>query len=212
MELINALVESYAVAGSSEEDPLLSEISETTRRTHAHSHMLSGHLQGKVLEMISWMVRPRRILEIGTFTGYSALCLASGLTDDGLLHTIEIREEDARTARSYFDRSPVGSRIISHVGNALSVLNQLQETWDLVFIDADKTGYIDYFNLVFPHVRKNGFILADNVFFHGEALSEEPRGRNARAIRAFNEFITRKKEIEKVILTLRDGLCIVRKR
>jgi predicted O-methyltransferase YrrM len=173
--------------------------------------MLSGHLQGKVLEMISWMIRPRRILEIGTFTGYSALCLAKGLAADGQLHTIELRDDDAATARRFFERSPFSSRIILHRGNALSIIPELDETWDLVFIDADKPAYIEYFNLVLPKVRQNGFILADNIFFHGEALEDEPKGKNAIGIRQFNEFIKGRKDIEKVILTLRDGLYIVRK-
>lgn len=211
MELINPLVQSYAERYSSGEEELLQEINEWTAAHHREYHMISGHLQGKVLEMLSWMVRPRRVLEIGTFTGYSALCLASGLAEDGVLHTIELRENDAATARGFFDRSRFSDRIILHTGNALSIIPGLEETWDLVFIDADKVGYIDYFNLVFPRVRQNGFILADNIFFHGEALQDHPKGKSAQAIQAFNEFITRKKDIEKVILTLRDGLYIVRK-
>ena len=116
--------------------------------------MLSGHLQGKVLEMISCMIRPRRILEIGTFTGYSALCLAKGLTDDGFLHTIELTKEDAEKAKSFFDRSSLAGKIILHTGNALEVIPTLKETWDLVFIDADKPAYIEYFNLVLPKVAE----------------------------------------------------------
>ena len=138
--------------------------------------MLSGHLQGKLLEMISCMIQPRRILEIGTFTGYSAFCLAKGLTDEGQLHTIELREEDAQTARSFFDRSAYAGQIISHTGNALDIIPKLDETWDLVFIDADKPAYIEYFNLVLPRLRKNGFILADNIFFHGQVLEENVKG------------------------------------
>jgi caffeoyl-CoA O-methyltransferase len=173
--------------------------------------MLSGRLQGKVLEMISSMIRPKRILEIGTFMGYSALCLAKGLTNDGWLHTIELNKEDAEKSKSYFDKSSLGRRIILHTGNALEVIPTLKETWDLVFIDADKPGYIEYFNLVLPQVRKNGFILADNIFFHGEVLEKPPKGKNAKSIQAFNEFIKGRTDIEKVILTLRDGLYLIRK-
>ncbi len=211
MELINPEVQSYAEHFSSKEDELLQEINEWTLKNHTGYNMLSGHLQGKVLEMISWMVRPRRILEIGTFTGYSALCLAKGLAVDGQLHTIELRNDDAKTARAFFDRSSFSSQIILHTGNALSIIPELDETWDLVFIDADKPGYIEYFNLVLSKVRQNGFILADNIFFHGEAIEQDPRGKNAIAIRQFSEFINGRKDIEKVILTLRDGLCIIRK-
>ena len=173
--------------------------------------MLSGHLQGKLLEMISWMIRPRRILEIGTFTGYSALCLAKGLAADGQLHTIELREDDAAIAKGFFNRSSFASQIILHTGNALNIVPELNETWDLVFIDADKAAYIEYFNLVLPKVRQNGFILADNIFFHGQVLEDEVKGKSAMAIKAFNEFIRGRNDIEKMILTLRDGLFLVRK-
>lgn len=178
---------------------------------HPEAVMLSGHLQGKVLEMVSYMIQPRRILEIGTFTGYSALCLAKGLTEDGQLHTIEMREADAQKARSFFDRSVYASHIISHTGNALDIIPKLEENWDLVFIDADKPSYIQYFNLVFPRLRKNGFILADNIFFHGQVLQEKISGKSAKGIRDFNEFIRERTDIEKVVLTVRDGLYLIRK-
>jgi caffeoyl-CoA O-methyltransferase len=211
VELVNPIVQSYAEQFSSVEDELLNEINAWTLNNHKEYQMLSGHLQGKVLEMISCMIRPRRVLEIGTFTGYSALCLAKGLTADGQLHTIELRDDDAATAKRFFERSSFSSRIILHTGNALSIIPELDEIWDLVFIDADKPAYIEYFNLVLPKVRQNGFILADNIFFHGEALEDEPKGKSAIGIRKFNEFIKGRKDIEKVILTLRDGLYIVRK-
>lgn len=211
MELINPIVQAYAEQFSSAEDELLQEINDWTVKNHPEQHMLSGHLQGKVLEAISWMMRPRRILEIGTFTGYSALCLAKGMTIDGQLHTIELREEDAIRAKAYFNRSSFSGSIILHTGNALSIIPTLDEIWDLVFIDADKPAYIEYFNLILPKVRQNGFILADNIFFHGEALEDNPKGKSAKGIRAFNEFIEGRKDIEKVILTLRDGLFLVRK-
>ncbi len=211
MDLINPLAELYAEQSTSPEDPLLQEIAEYTRTQHAESIMLSGKVQGKVLEMISCMIRPATVLEIGTFTGYSALCLAKGLQPGGRLHTIELREADATLARGYFDRSPLGTQIISHTGNALDILPGLAETWDLVFIDADKPAYIDYFNLVFPRLRKNGFILADNVLFHGQVLQEPVKGKSAKGILAFNEFIRQRTDIEKTILTVRDGLYLIRK-
>lgn len=211
MELINPGVQAYATAYSSPEEDLLREINEWTVTNHPEQQMLSGHLQGKVLEAISWMIRPKRVLEIGTFTGYSALCLAGGLAEDGMLHTIELREQDAARARAYFDRSSFANRIILHTGNALNIIPGIEETWDLVFIDADKPAYIEYFNLVLPRVRQNGFILADNIFFHGEALEDKPKGKSAQGIKAFNEFIKGRKDVEKVILTLRDGLYLVRK-
>lgn len=211
LELINPIVQQYAEAHTSAEDALLKEIADYTYIHHADPQMLSGQLQGKVLEMISCMIQPRRILEIGTFTGYSALCLAKGLTEDGRLHTIDIRDEDAKLARSYFNRSEHAAKIISHTGNAAEIIPQLNETWDLVFIDADKPAYIEYFNLVLPRLRKNGFILADNIFFHGQVLEEHVSGKSAKGIAAFNKFINERTDIEKVVLTIRDGLYLIRK-
>ncbi len=210
MELIHPQIQLYAEQHSSPEDVLLKEINEFTQ-THPEAQMLSGHLQGKVLETLSWMIRPRRILEIGTFTGYSALCLAKGLADDGELHTIELKEEEAIKAQGFFDRSLYASKIILHRGSALDIIPALDEIWDLVFIDADKPGYIDYFNLVFPKLRKNGFIFADNIFFHGQALEKEPKNKSAKGIKAFNEFIRQRNDIDKTVLTLRDGLFLIRK-
>jgi caffeoyl-CoA O-methyltransferase len=211
VELINPEVQKYAEAHSSEADLLLQQVDAFTAEQHLDYQMLSGHLQGKVLEMISCMIRPKRILEIGTFTGYSALCLAKGLTEDGQLHTIEGVEKVAEKAQEFFKQSIYSNKIILHTGNALTIIPTLKETWDLVFIDAHKPEYVDYFNLVFPGLRKNGFILADNIFFHGEALDEQATGKNAKGIRAFNEFIRQRKDIEKVILTIRDGLYLIRK-
>lgn len=210
MELINPLVQSYAEQYSSPEDDTLARITAYTQQHHREHHMLSGHLQGKLLEMISWMIRPRRILEIGTFTGYSAICLAKGLAEGGELHTIELREADASKAREFFNASFAG-RIISHTGNALELIPALHETWDLVFIDADKASYKEYFTLVMPKVRQNGFILADNIFFHGQVLEKEVKHKSAKAIREFNDFIRSREDIDKMVLTLRDGLYLIRK-
>ena len=212
MELINPSVQDYAEKFSSAEDALLKEINDFTVKNHPEHHMLSGHLQGKFLEMTGLMIKPRRILEIGTFTGYSALCLAKGLTEDGILHTIELRENDAATAKGFFDRSIYKEKIILHTGDAKEIVNTLDEIFDLVFIDADKPGYIEYFNLVFPKLKKNGFIFADNIFFHGQALEAEPKGKNAKAIKAFNQYISERTDIDKMILTLRDGLYLIRKK
>lgn len=173
--------------------------------------MLSGAVQGKFLEMISRILQPSRILEIGTFTGYSALCLAKGLANDGKLHTIDIREEDARKAREYFDRSTYGSKIVLHVGDALNIIDELEETWDLVFIDADKENYIPYFNRVFPKLNTRGLILADNVLFHGQVLEEEIKGKSARAIQEFNDYLLSRQDIDRLLLTIRDGVMMVMK-
>lgn len=211
MDLINPDVQRYAESLSSEPDELLRKIDTYTKEEDLDYQMLSGYLQGKVLEMISTMIRPRRILEIGAFTGYSGLSLAKGLTEDGVLHTIEAVETVALKTQEFFKQSIYKDQIILHIGNALNVIPAINETWDLVFIDAHKPEYIEYFNLVVPRLRKNGFILADNIFFHGEALDENAKGKNAKGIRAFNEFIKQRTDIEKVVLTLRDGLFLIRK-
>jgi caffeoyl-CoA O-methyltransferase len=211
MEMIHPQVQSYAESLTTAENALLKEVNDFTLNNHTEYQMLSGHLQGKLLEMISSMIRPRRILEIGTFTGYSALCLAKGLTEDGQLHTIELREEDAAIAKKFFSKSPFANKIVIHTGNARDIIPVLQEKWDLVFIDADKPGYIDYFNLVFPQLRQNGFILADNIFFHGQVLEDPVSGKNAKAMKAFNDFIAGRTDIEKVAITLRDGLYLIKK-
>ena len=211
MDLIHPQVQAYAENYSSPEDDLLKKVADFTNKNHSEPHMLSGHLQGKLLEAISFMIRPRRILEIGTFTGYSALALAKGLTEDGVLHTIELREEDANRAKDFFAQSQYREKIILHTGSALDVLPVLDEAWDLVFIDADKPAYTEYFNLVLPKLRKNGFILADNIFFHGQVLEDTVKGKSAKGIQAFNEMIKQRNDIDKMILTIRDGLFLIRK-
>ena len=211
MELINDLAQQYSEKYTSAEDDLLKEIAYFTYNHHVHSHMLSGHLQGKLLEMISCMIQPKRILEVGTFTGYSALCLVKGLTEDGELHTIELREDDGATAQSYFDRSFFKEKIILHIGDALEIIGELNETWDLVFIDADKENYTNYFNRIFAKVKQGGFILADNVLFHGQVLEKEVKGKNAKAIQQFNDHLLERTDVEKLMLPVRDGIYVIRK-
>ncbi len=212
MDFINPLALIYAEKYTSSPDFILDELAVQTYATHTQAHMLSGKVQGRLLEMISCMVQPRRILEIGTFTGYSAICLAKGLQKGGLLHTIEIRKEEAEIAKTYFKLSVWQEQIILHLGNALDIIPKLEELWDLVFIDADKVNYIEYYKSVIPNLRKGGFILADNVLFHGEVLEETIKGKNATAIHAFNEFIAKDNSVEKVLLTVRDGLMLIRKK
>ena len=173
--------------------------------------MLSGHVQGKILETISCLLQPRKILEIGTFTGYSALCLAKGLQEDGVLHTVELREEDAKTARDFFSKSLYNNKIVLHVANASELIPTLNEEWDIVFIDADKVGYIEYYELTLPSIKQNGLIIADNVLFHGEVLQETIKGKNAKAIHEFNIHVANDKRVEQVMLTVRDGLLLIRK-
>src|SRR5665213_147439 len=205
-EILNPKADDYATSFSEDTDQLLKEIEDFTLNHHSHSNMLTGPLQGKLLEMISKMVNPGRILEIGTFTGYSALCLVKGLKPDGFLHTIELRVEDADTAENYFAKSSQSEQIILHRGNALTIIPQLDEVFDLVFIDADKVNYINYYELTLPRLRKGGVILADNVLFHGEVLNEKVSGKNAIAIHAFNEHVAKDEQVQQVMITVRDGL------
>ena len=211
-ELINPLAEKYVAGFSIGGDTLLNEIIQYTEQHHPHAHMLSGQVQGAFLSMMSCLLQPQRILEVGTFTGYSALCLAKGLQPGGKLHTIEIREEDAATARVFFERSIYKEQLKLHVGNAKEIIPTLSEMWDIAFIDADKTGYIDYYGLILPRLRPNGLIIADNVLFHGQVLQAEISGKNAKAIHAFNELVKNDERVEQVILTVRDGLSFIRKK
>lgn len=212
MEIINPLAQRYSEKYTSKQGALLDEIEAYTMSHHPQAHMLSGPLQGRLLALMSHLVRPRRVLEIGTFMGYSALCLAEGLTDDGRLHTLELREEDADRAAGYFARSKDAEKIILHRGNALAIIPTLDEVWDIVFIDADKTGYSDYYRMVLPRVRTGGLIIADNVLFHGEVLEPSVEGKSAKAIQAFNELVDADEAVEKVMLTVRDGLFFIRKK
>ena len=211
MELIHHLAEQYSSAISTGEDYLLQAVSAYTTQHHPHAHMLSGHVQGSFLTILSRLLQPKRILEIGTFTGYSALCLAKGLQSEGILHTIEIRAEDAAIANGYFQQSPDKDKIILHIGNAREIIPVLEEAWDIVFIDADKTGYIEYYELILPALKQNGLIIADNVLFHGQVLEEHITGKNAKAIEAFNLHVKKDARVEQVLLTMRDGLLIIRK-
>jgi predicted O-methyltransferase YrrM len=212
LDWINEKANLYADAFSTAEEGLLAEISAFTASQHPEPHMLSGHVQGRLLQTLSRMARPSRILEIGTMTGYSALCLAEGLGEGGILHTLEKREQDAAIARAYFDRSSFKDKIIVHVGEALPIIETLKEVWDLVFLDADKVNYVHYYEAVLPRMRAGGIMIADNVLFHGQVLDEEIRGKNAKAIHAFNAHVQQDPRTENVLMTVRDGLMLILKK
>lgn len=211
-ELINPFIEQYAACFTSPEDSVLKKVNRDTMEHHPQAHMLSGHVQGRILSFISNILQPKYVLEIGTFTGYSALCLAEGLQEDGELHTIEIREDDADTASKNFIAAEKEKRITLHRGNANDIIPQLPYEWDLAFIDADKVGYIDYYEIIVPRLSKKGIILADNVLFHGQVLNEPITGKNAIAIDAFNKHVLNDTRVEQVILTVRDGLLMIKKK
>jgi caffeoyl-CoA O-methyltransferase len=212
MDLINPLAQDYAEKYSRQDDALLNEIEGHTRLHHPEAHMLSGALQGKFLEMISILLKPAYILEIGTFLGYSALCMAKGLKPGGELHTVEIDPETAVRAAENFKKSKTGNKIILHTGNALELLDIIDKPWDLIFIDADKTGYADYYQALIPKLKSGSLIIADNVLFHGQVLEKAVKGKNAKAIQDFNEMVKEDNRVEKIMLTIRDGVYMIRKK
>ena len=208
MEILNEDLQRYAEQHTSPESDLLKKIN---RDTHAHvlmPRMLSGHLQGRVLSMISYMIQPQRILEIGTYTGYSALCLAEGLSPGGKLITIDINEELEKKVNDHF--ALWQDKIEYKIGNALDIVPTLNEIFDLVFIDADKSNYCKYFDLVIAKIRPGGFILADNVLWSGKVLNKNP-DNDTKSIIAFNEKIQHDSRVENVLLPIRDGIMMIRK-
>lgn len=205
--------EEYASNHSSNESEILKQLSRETHLKILNARMLSGHLQGKLLELISFMIKPDRILEIGTYTGYSAIALTQGLSENGILHTIEINEELEFIARKFFNKSGLEDKIKLHIGNALKIIPTLNETFDIVFIDADKENYINYYNLIFDKVRKGGFIIADNVLWSGKVLTEaQENDIDTINLQKFNKLITEDKRVENILLPLRDGLMIIMKK
>jgi predicted O-methyltransferase YrrM len=202
----------YAEQHTTPEHKPLAALNRETNMKRSDSVMLSGHLQGSLLQMLSHMVKPRRILEIGTYTGYSAICLAQGLTPDGVLHTIDIDEELYDMADKYITDAGLREKIVQHTGKALEIIPTLGEQFDMVFIDADKANYSNYYNAVWSMVPAGGYILADNVLYDGEViLPHEQQGKNAKAIHAFNTMLRNDDRIEHLLLPVRDGIMIARK-
>lgn len=208
---MSAKLEKYLSDHTTPEDPVLEDLFRQTHIRFVNPNMVSGHLQGKLLEFISCMISPEKILEIGTFTGYSAICLARGLKPGGKLITTEINDELAGFSRSYFEKTGLADRIILMSGKAQDIIPELDEVFDLVFIDGDKREYIEYYRLIFDKVRKGGFILADNVLWGGKVLEKETKDQQTRGVIEFNEMIMGETGIEKVILPVRDGLMLIRK-
>jgi len=209
---MNRRIEQFLLDHISPEDPVLEDLYRQTHIRFVNPNMASGHLQGKFLEFISLMIAPERILEIGTFTGYSTICLARGLKPEGMLITIELNDELRAFANSYFCLAGVESKIKQITGKAQDIIPMLDQIFDLVFIDGDKREYIEYYRLVIDKVRPGGFILADNVIWGGKAMDEETTDPQARGIISFNEMIRNDKTIENVIIPLRDGLMLIHKK
>lgn len=213
MDFLPTDIAAYAEAHTSPETELLSQLNRDTRAHIMAPRMLSGHLQGRFLAMIAHLLRPRRILEIGTYTGYATLCLAEGLTDDGRLITIDHNEELEDFARSYWRQSALNDKIDLHIGNAADIIPTLSDTFDLVFIDADKRNNALYFDLIFDKLRPGGVILADNVLWSGKVIAAAGLAdQDTAAVLAFNQKIQDDPRVENVLLPIRDGIMIVRKR
>ncbi len=213
MDFLPANITTYAEAHTSPESALLYRLN---RNTHAHimaPRMLSGHMQGRFLAMVSRMIRPHRILEIGTYTGYSALCLAEGLTEEGRLITIDYNEELEAFSRSYWAESPLNDKIDFRVGRATDIIPTLDESFDLAFIDADKRNLSTYFDLVLDKLRPGGFMLADNVLWSGKVVKSVGAGdADTQAVMAFNQRVQEDPRVENVLLPVRDGIMMMRKR
>lgn len=209
--MIDENIQKYAENFTSAESGLLTELLERTYAERNDKQMLSGFYQGRLLSMFSKMLQPRRILEIGTFMGYSALCLAEGLTDDGKLFTLDIEPETNEIAKEFWAQTPVYSKIESYLGNASAIIPTLSEIFDLVFIDADKPAYANYYDLVFPKVRLGGIIIADNVLRDGKVLDAENGDENTIALHEFNKKVQADERVSNILLAVRDGLMVVRK-
>ncbi len=211
-ELIAPEIEAYCEAHTTEESDLLHRLYRQTHLQTINPRMASGQLQGQFLSMVSRMIRPRRILEIGTFTGYSAICLAEGLIDDGILHTIEINEEYEDRIREYVAECHDRGKIKLHIGDAKTVVPSLNERWDLVFIDAEKTDYQEYYDMVFPQVREHGFILIDNTLWNSKVVHDVAQNdKDTQAILAFNERVQQDPRVRNLLLPFRDGIMMIEK-
>jgi len=212
MDFLPEEIEAYVEAHTQSESDLLAQLNNETWQKIVAPRMLSGHLQGRVLSMLSKMIRPKCILEIGTYTGYSALCLAEGLADDGLLVTIDINDELQWIQDKYFLLSPVGKKIERHFGDALELIPQLKEEFDIVFIDADKENYIRYYELLIERMKSGSYIFIDNVLWSGKVTEPTaPNDIETKVMKELNELVTNDERVENVLFPVRDGLMVLRK-
>ena len=212
MHFIPEELDDYVVAHSENEPELLQQLTRETFQKILQPRMSSGPYQGRILSMISKLINPKNILEIGTFTGYSTLCLAEGLQKEGTIDTIDINEELIDFQREFFDKSKYGTQIFQHLGNALEIIPKFNKTFDLVFIDADKDNYVNYFNLIINKLKTGGIILSDNVLWSGKVIEVlDPKDKMTKAVLEYNSLLKEDSRIETVVLPIRDGLTISRK-
>lgn len=211
MHFLSEELENYVAQHSQLEPELLAQLNRETHQKILQPRMLSGHFQGRVLSMLSKIIHPTTILEIGTYTGYATLCLAEGLAETGTIDTLDNNEELFDFQRNYFDQSQWKNQIIQHLGQALDIIPTLNKKYDLVFIDADKPNYLNYFKLVVPMMNKGGIILSDNVLWSGKVLEEvKPNDKSTLALLEYNQFINNDARVETVLLPIRDGLTVSR--
>ncbi len=213
MHFISEALEAYIETHSESEPELLQQLSRETHLQVLRPRMLSGHFQGRVLSLFSKLIRPKRILEIGTYTGYSAICMAEGLVENGELHTIDINEELYNFQRRFFDKSGYGDQIMQHIGNAIDIIPGLDMNFDLVFIDADKENYPAYFDLIIDKLNPGGIILSDNVLWSGKVIEPlDPKDKSTPVLLEYNQKLKEDPRVETVLLPIRDGLTLCRKR
>lgn len=211
MHFISEELEHYVEQHCSPEPDLLQRLNKETYQKVLQPRMLSGHFQGRVLSMLSKLIRPERILELGTYTGYATLCLAEGLTASGELHSIDIKEELVNFQRKYFDASGYGNQIIQHIGPALEIIPTLEGPFDLVFMDADKENYIAYFHQILPKMKLGGIILSDNVLWSGKVVEPlQPNDKSTQVLLEYNQLLANHPNLETVLLPIRDGLTVSR--
>ncbi|MEP2773399.1 MAG: O-methyltransferase [Fulvivirga sp.] len=210
MNFLPEAIEDYVAQHTASESELLSKLNRETHAKVLMPRMLSGHVQGRVLSMLSYMIRPSKILEIGTYTGYSALCMAEGLADDGQLITIDINEELEDMVRSYIEQAGLSNKIDYRIGNAIDLIPEINDSFDMVFIDADKINYSNYYDLCIDKVRQGGFIIADNVLWSGKVVGDKI-DKDTQALLDFNNKIHEDTRVENVLFPVRDGLMVVRK-
>lgn len=214
MEFIDPNIQAYADQHSAHEPQILQELNRETHAKVMSPRMLSGHFQGRLLSLFSKMLQPKLIIEVGTYTGYSALCLAEGLAEGGKLHTIDINPEQENRIRNYIDKAGFKNKIELHIGNAKDIIPQIEGNIDLVFIDADKSNYYTYFELVANRMNSGGLIIADNVLWSGKILDEKERikDKDTQALHEFNELTSKNEQFEPILLPIRDGLMVLRKK
>ena len=211
MHFLPSNIEDYISDHTEEESPLLGELTRETHLKVLQPRMITGHYQGRVLSMLSKLQQPKFILEIGTYTGYSAICLAEGLQEGGVLHTVDVNEELHDLQRKYFDRSPYGDQIVQHTGNALEIVPELDLCFDLVFIDAEKSEYLNYLDVVLPKTSSGSIILSDNVLWSGKVTEKVPeKDKATRVLQEYNRVLKEDPRLETVLLPIRDGLTLSR--